>query len=209
VLETLNEAVAATAMVFAQARVREDQFTRQLLLDFQRSRDARPSTPRYDITHQPELPIADPRGAVGELRRLDLRLLFPQQVGRTGDYLCIECKYLDTADRATDLAYVRDGVERIVSGVYAKAHPWAIMVGLERTGPLTRSAERLNERLIDEYGPTAGLKPASTVKLAAVHESDHQQAGGSHVVTILHSLHLIVAHPPPQLGTTGGFVTLR
>ena len=124
VLQTLERALSATISVIGDVRIHEPRFTRQLLHDFERARDNTPGTPRYDLTHQPELPIPNAAGAVTTFRRLDFRLLFSQQVGRTGDYLCLECKYLDAMDRKTDLNYVKEGVARIVDGDYARNHPW-------------------------------------------------------------------------------------
>ena len=193
VLQTLGRALSATISIIGEARIHEPRFTRQLLLDFQRARDNTPATPRYDLTHQPELPIEDATtGAVTALRRLDFRLLFSQQVGRTGDYLCLECKYLDTMDRNTDLNYVNEGVHRIVDGDYARNHPWAIMVGLERRGPLNITFKHINERLVSKYGTDCSFKDTPSIRLPNVQESEHYQAGGSHKITIVHAIYLIV-----------------
>lgn len=193
VLQTLNRAVAGAVCKIGAERLLEPQFTRQLLLDFEAARDAEPTSPRYDITHQPELPIADEHGVVQSLRRLDLRILFRKQVGRTGDYLCVECKYLDTKDRDFDREYVNEGVDRIVIGEYAREHPWAVMVGLERTGPLEDAASYVNARLIAKYGVSGGFKAASAINLSFVRESDHLQAGGPNLITIVHSFHVIAS----------------
>lgn len=191
VLLTLDRAVAGAVEKIGVERLLEPQFTRQLLLDFEAARDADPSSPRYDITHQPELPIANEFGLVKTLRRLDLRILFRQQVGRTGDYLCVECKYLDMTDRASHREYVDEGVDRIVIGDYALHHPWAVMVGLERTGPLADTAGHVSARLVAKYGASSGFKDSSPIKLPFVWESDHSQADGPHQITIVHSFHLI------------------
>lgn len=102
VLLTLQRAVGATAAALGEARVLEPRFTRQLAEEFESARDATPGSPRYDITHQPELPITNAEGLVVRYRRLDIRILFARQLGCRGDYLCLECKYLDATDRATD-----------------------------------------------------------------------------------------------------------
>jgi hypothetical protein len=191
VLETLGRAVSATTAVVGEIRIHEPRFTRQLLMDFERARDETAGSPRYDITHQPELPIADVAGVVVRHRRLDLRLLFQGQVGRTGDYVCFECKYLDVTDRDSDRDYVDDGVDRIVIGDYALGHPWAVMVGLERVGPIDQSAEHVCERLLSRYGTSGAFKTTSSIRLANVRESDHLQASGPHVITIAHAFYLI------------------
>lgn len=193
VIETLGRAISATVAAVGAGRLDEPKFTRQLFLDLQHARDNTPGSPRYDITHQPELPIADANGKMSSLRRLDLRLLFLSQVGRTGDYLCIECKYLDTTDRSLDREYVDDGVERIVAGDYAKDHPWAIMVGLERTGPLDQSAAYVNARLTTKYGNEGAFRRPCSIQLPNVEQSEHLQAGGPHRITVLHSFFLIAA----------------
>lgn len=187
VLETMERAVAATAATVGDMRVLEPRFTRQLLLDFERARDQTPGSPRYDITHQPELPIAGEGGEVLRLRRLDLRLVFQKQVGRTGDYLCIECKYLVSSDRSSDREYVDEGVDRIVIGDYALGHPWAVMIGLERVGPIGVTIDHVNERLVAKYGQEGAFKAKSVIQLVNVRESEHPQAGGPHRITVAHA----------------------
>lgn len=191
VLETLGRALARTLRIVGDARLTEPRFTRQLLVDFERARDETPGSPRYDITHQPELPIANESGQVTTLRRLDFRLVFLRQVGRTGDYLCLEVKYLDTADRNTDREYVNEGVDRIVIGDYARGHPWAIMVGLERSGPLDRTADHVGTRLVLRYGADIAYRASSRIGLPHTYESEHAQAGGPHQITILHAYHML------------------
>lgn len=190
VLQTLERALARTISIVGDARLTEPRFTRQLSLDFEKARDETPGSPCYDITHQPELPIADASGAVAILRRLDLRLVFRRQVGRTGDYLCMELKYLDTSNRDTDRQYVNEGVDRIVIGDYARDHPWAIMIGLERTGPLDVSARHVGARLLSKYGTGLSYAPSTRIGLPHVHESEHLQAGGPHQITIVHAFYL-------------------
>lgn len=191
VLETLGQALARTIEIVGDVKLTEPRFTRQLFLSFERARDETPGSPRYDITHQPELPIADATGALVALRRLDLRLVFLRQVGRTGDYLCLEFKYLDTRDRSTDREYVAEGVDRIVIGDYAHGHPWAIMVGLERTGPLEQTSEHIGARLITRYGAGTSYRPSAKIALPYAFESDHLQANGPHRITIVHTYYLI------------------
>lgn len=191
VLQTLERAVARTVEIVGDVKLTEPRFTRQLFLDFERARDETPGSPRYDIAHQPELPIADETGALVTLRRLDLRLVFLRQVGRTGDYLCLEFKYLDTTDRDTDREYVVEGVDRIVIGDYARNHPWAIMVGLERTGPLEKTSAHIGARLTSRYGADVGYRSSPKILLPYAFESDHLQANGSHQITIIHAFYLL------------------
>lgn len=191
VLETLGRALDRTVTIVGDVRLTEPRFTRQLFLDFERARDETPGSPRYDITHQPELPIAGATGAVAELRRLDIRLVFLRQVGRTGDYLCLEFKYLDTNDRNTDREYVAEGVDRIVIGDYARNHPWAIMVGLERTGPLERTSAHIGARLADRYGAGVDYRSSVEIGLPNAFKSNHVQANGPHQITIIHAYYLL------------------
>jgi hypothetical protein len=197
VLLTLQRAIAATVAVLGEVRVLEPRFTRQLAADFESARDATPGSPRYDIVHQPELPITNAaEGIVVRYRRLDIRILFARQLGCRGDYLCLECKYLDATDRATDADYVDEGVERIVSGEYAAGHPWAVMVGLERVGPLAVSVSHVDERLRARYGPEGAFTATPRVRLTFVRESQHSQAGGPHRITIIHGFFLITGPAP-------------
>ena len=191
VLQTLGRALVCTVSHVGNVSIHEPRFTRQLLADFQRARDETPGSPRYDITHQPELPIAGASGVVEAFRRLDFRLVFLRQVGRTGDYLCLECKYLDATARRTAREYVDNGVHRIVVGDYARNHPWAVMVGLERVGPLRSSVCNVNERLLEKYGDGHGIRSAPEIDLPDVYQSDHRQGGGPHRISILHAFYLI------------------
>lgn len=111
VIMALDRAVSSTVAALRNVRAIEPRFTRQLAASLEVARDLMPGSTRYDITHQPELPIVNDEGVVVAHRRLDIRILFRRQLGRTGDYLAIECKYLDTTDRATDADYVDEGVE--------------------------------------------------------------------------------------------------
>lgn len=185
VLNALHEAVSATVSLLGDTRVLEPQFTRQLASCFEDARDAAGGT-RYHIEHQGELPVHDAEGRVIAFRRLDIRILFTQQVGRRGDYLCMECKYLDTTDRGSDDEYVSEGVDRIVSGAYARGHGFAIMVGLERAGPLNQTISNVDDRLQRRYGADQGLRMAPRWRLNSVRESEHLQAGGPHRITIVH-----------------------
>ena len=189
VLETFGRAVSRTVKAFGSTRIHEPGFTRQLFVDFEAERDAVPNSSRYHIEHQSELPITDNMGIVVRYRRLDLKLVFGPQLGKTGQYLCFECKYLDVNQPDTDREYVDEGVERIVCGDYAAGHPWAIMVGLERVGPLSLSAEHVDLRLKARYG--VGFRSKQCIALSHVRESEHAQAGGPHRITIVHSFHLI------------------
>ena len=117
----LDEAIKETVALLGGIRRLEPQFTRQLAACFEDARD-RAGGALYHIDHQGELPVRNDEGRVVSYRRLDIRLLFTQQVGRRGDYLCIECKYLDATDRGSDHEYVEEGVDRIVTGAYALGH---------------------------------------------------------------------------------------
>ena len=94
-------------------------------------------------------------------------------------------------DRDSDREYVNEGVDRIVIGDYARNHPWAIMVGLVRNGPSDLAAQHVNARLIAKYGSSHSFKENASIKLSNVYESDHEQAGGLHQITIVHAFYLI------------------
>ena len=81
VLQTLERALAATISTVGSARIHEPRFTRQLLLDFERARDDTPFTPRYDITHQSELPIPDTSGSLRLIAGLISGLFFSGKWG--------------------------------------------------------------------------------------------------------------------------------
>lgn len=192
VLRALDEAITETVALLGDVRRLEPQFTRQLAACFEDARDRAGGT-RYHIEHQGELPVRNDEGRVVSYRRLDIRLLFTQQVGRRGDYLCIECKYLDATDRGSDDDYVEEGVDRIVTGAYALGHRSAIMVGLERIGPLSRTIVNVNDRLIRRYGEAQGLRLAPRWKLGTAAESEHPQAGGPHLITLVHGFWPVTA----------------
>jgi hypothetical protein len=196
VLCALDEAIKETVALLGGIRRLEPQFTRQLAACFEDSRD-RAGGALYHIDHQGELPIRNGEGRVIFYRRLDIRLLFTKQVGRRGDYLCIECKYLDATDRGSDREYVEEGVNRIVTGEYALGHRVAIMIGLERIGPLSRTIANVHDRLTRRYGEDQGLRPAPRWKLCTAAESEHPQAGGPHRITIVHGFWPITATARP------------
>ena len=185
VLAALNDAVVATVALVGDVRQLEPRFTRQLASCFEDARDAAGGV-RYHIEHQGELPILDLEGRVIAFRRLDIRILFSRQVGRRGDYLCIECKYLEADNRRSDDEYVAEGVDRIVTGAYARGHGFAIMAGLERVGPLARTVENVDDRLRQRYGSGQGLRPAPRWRLETAHESEHPQSGGPHHIVLVH-----------------------
>lgn len=192
VLSALDDAIGETVRLLGDVPQIEPRFTRQLAACFEDARDAVGGV-RYHIDHQAELPVVDAGGRVIAHRRLDIRLLFTQQVGRRGDYLGIECKYTDASDRRTDDDYVGEGVDRIVSGAYAAGHPVAIMVGLERVGPLGRTITNVDARLQARYGPDQGLRAASSWRLPMVRESEHPQAGGPHRIVLVHGFWPVTA----------------
>ncbi|NTJ45287.1 hypothetical protein G6L28_22215 [Agrobacterium larrymoorei] len=185
ILFTFNDAILTTVGLIGDVRHLEPRFTRQLASCFEDARDAAGGG-RYHIEHQGELPIVDQDGRVIAFRRLDIRILFSQQVGRRGDYLCIECKYLDANNRSSDDEYVAEGVDRIVTGAYALGHGFAIMAGLERVGPMTRTIANVDDRLRRRYGSDQGLRAAPRWKLDIVRESEHQQNGTEHRIVLVH-----------------------
>ncbi len=184
-LGTLSDAIGATVALIGDVRTLEPRFTRQLAASFEDARDAGGGG-RYHIEHQGELPTKDATGRVISFRRLDIRIFFSQQIGRRDDYLCIECKYLDSSDRSSDAEYVSEGVDRIVSGAYAKGHAFAIMVGLERVGPLDKTIANVDRRLRSVYDAKQGLGDGARWRQTHVRESQHPQAGGPHLITIVH-----------------------
>lgn len=192
VLSALNDAILATVELLGDVRYLEPRFTRQLASCFEEARDAAGGI-RYHIEHQGELPVLDEDGRVIAFRRLDIRILFSQQVGRRGDYLCIECKYLEADNRRCDDEYVAEGVDRIVTGAYARGHGFAIMVGLERTGPIGRTIENVDDRLRQRYGSDQGLRPAPRWRLGRAHESEHPQSGGPHRIVLIHGFWPVTA----------------
>lgn len=196
VIQTIGRALRQTVRVVGCGRLYEPRFTRQLLHDFECARDNTPGTPPYDITHQPEQVITDSAGAVLGYRRLDFRLVFLEQLGRTGDYFCIEFKYLDGTDRSTDREYVDNGVDRMVSGEYALNHPWALMVGWVRGGSKQTVIKNVDSRLVSRYGCGHGFKATTVVRLSDVRESEHVQAGGPHIIRILHAFYSSFATVP-------------
>lgn len=184
-LATLSDAIGATVALIGDVRTLEPRFTRQLAASFEDARDAGGGG-RYHIEHQGELPTRDDAGEVISFRRLDIRILFSQQVGRRDDYLCIECKYLDASDRSSDAEYVSEGVDRIVTGAYAKGHEFAIMVGLERAGPMTLAIANVDHRLRSVYAADQGLRDGGRWRRTNMRESHHPQSGGPHQITIVH-----------------------
>lgn len=185
VLSAIDTAVDQTVELLGDVRALEPQFTRQLAASLEDARD-RAGGARYHIEHQGELPVRNAAGLVIAYRRLDLRILFTRQVGRRGDYLCIECKYLDATDRKTDADYVDEGVDRIRSGAYAAGHRLAVMIGLERSGPILRTMRNVHLRLCSRYSKDEGLVAPTRWSQPNIRESTHPQGGGGHQITLVH-----------------------
>lgn len=191
VLGTLGRAVAHALLRLPRPLPREPSFTRQVTVSFRAERVQSRTPLRYDIDHQSEVLSVDDDDRLCLHKRLDIRIKFPEQVGTPSDYLCIEFKYLDIVDPRTSREYVQEGVDRIVAGEYSMGHEWAVMVGLEQTGPLDQAADAVNARLNEIYGPNGGYRKPYRIRMPHVHESKHRQGLSSHPITIVHYFALV------------------
>jgi hypothetical protein len=186
----------------ASAVFLEPRFTRQLAVAFERIRAATPGAPRYDIVHQPELPIVDADGAVVRSTAASTSVTVPASVGAPGDYLGLECKYLDANDRSTDADYVDDGWSASFSGDYSRDHPWAVMVGLDDAG-VGQVCSHVDARLRERYGQEAGFKSTCGCGSITFERASTCKLMGSHRILDLHAFFLI-AVPTSDAAQRGG-----
>jgi hypothetical protein len=84
------------------------------------------------------------------------------------------------------LADIMRSDPHIVTGAYANGHEFAIMVGLERAGPIDRAVANVDLRLTTVYGADQGLREEGRWRRPNVRESHHPQSGGPHRITIVH-----------------------
>ena len=122
------------------------------------------------------------------LGRIDIVLQFLHQFGDEEAYLAVECKRVRPGDTTLNGAYVKDGVDRFVTGQYSTGHEWGFMLGYVLALPWLPVIKYIDTRIRRSYGPTAGL----------VLEDDHPQAmailsgvllqRGLHRIRLIHAL---------------------
>ena len=106
-----------------------------------------------------EVPIVSDSARFREsaLGKPDIFLKFIHQFGNEDEYVVIECKRVKANDTALNGRYVTEGVDRFVTGKYAKHHRWAFMLGYVLALPVEGVISYIDNRIIERYGPSAAL----------------------------------------------------
>ena len=121
------------------------------------------------------------------LGRVEITLKFLHQFGDEDAYFGIESKRLGAGLHQLNKRYVTEGVDRFVSGQYAKGHPWGMMLGYVLALPVGQSVKSIDGYIRQAYGEAAKLQPAPSHELAlAVLLGSLVQGGSTHVIRILH-----------------------
>jgi len=144
--------------------------------------------PRFRIERESQSDIVDDDTPLG---------LIDIQIGYAFDevlYIAIECKRISSADNTLARKYVREGINRFVTGKYSGGHALGGMVGYVVCGNRTACITRIQQQLAKEsetitgYETVSGwVESMSWVPKEMLYESRHRQAGGSHVIVLVHS----------------------
>jgi hypothetical protein len=120
------------------------------------------------------------------LGRIDITLQFLHQFGDEDAYVAIECKRVRAGDATLNASYVTNGVDRFVTGQYARGHEWGFMLGYVLGMPVDDVVSFIDARLRKVYGDAAALKPDSPHPASlAVRESAVLQSG-HHTIRLKH-----------------------
>lgn len=119
--------------------------------------------------------------------RIDIILELLHQFGDEDAYVAVECKRVGARQHSLNRLYVAEGVNRFVSGQYARGHEWGMMLGYVIAMPVAESANSIDRRIQKTYGRGSRLTPGPAHALAAaVHTGRLLQAGGPHIIRLLH-----------------------
>ncbi|MBE7204859.1 MAG: hypothetical protein INR70_44650 [Parafilimonas terrae] len=104
-----------------------------------------------------EASLNTPRGDLGKIEgRIDLQVIFAENLRPSEYYFGVECKRLRPGDTATFRYYVDSGVGKYAAGTYSPGHPMGMLVGyLMAISPTPVPAE-LSRRVVKRHpGSTA------------------------------------------------------
>lgn len=176
-------------------RAHEDDITNVLRREMVEVKKSMKPQPRFRIERESQSDIVDDGTPLG---------LIDIQIGYKFDevlYLAIECKRISSNDRnALARKYVRDGVNRFVTGKYSAGHALGGMVGYVICGDRDQCIERVEKQLEKEPVSTTGYDSDigfndvdnTWVPGETLYESTHTQNGSAHRICLVHSFLLLL-----------------
>lgn len=113
-----------------------------------------------DVEVYGEVPVVSDavRFRESTLGKPDIFLKFIHQFGNEDEYVAIECKLVKANDATLNGRYVTEGVDRFVTGKYAKDHHRAFMLGYVLAMPVESVIAYIDTRVRAEYGSGAALE---------------------------------------------------
>ena len=121
------------------------------------------------------------------LGRIDIILRFLHQFGDEEAYLGVECKRVGHGESALNQRYVTRGVDRFVTGQYAKGHHWGMMLGYVLRLPSATLVKGIDARIRATYGDAAKLNELDThAEALSQHSGDLAQGTAGHVIRLMH-----------------------
>ncbi len=119
--------------------------------------------------------------------RIDIILQFLHQFGDEEAYLAVECKRVAAGDSTLNRKYVTQGVDRFVTGKYARQHHWGMMLGYVMQLPESPLVQEINNRIAATYGAASALADVSAhPQSLCMHSGALMQGSTGHKIRLLH-----------------------
>lgn len=135
------------------------------------------------------------------LGRIDIILRFLHQFGDEEAYLAVECKRVGSGESALNQRYVARGVDRFVTGQYAKGHHWGMMLGYVLKLPSAALVQGIDARIQATYGEAAKLDSlAGHADALSLHLGTLVQKPSGHLIRLVH----IFVDTTPAAAVTSG-----
>lgn len=134
------------------------------------------------------------------LGRIDIVLRFLHQFGDEEAYLGVECKRVGHGESTLNQRYVTKGVDRFVTGKYARGHHWGIMLGYVLKLPSADVVKSIDTRIRVTYGEAAKLNDLDAhTDALSLHFGELEQGTEGHVIRLMH----IFVDATPVAGVDG------
>ncbi len=120
----------------------------------------------------------------------DIPLCFPailEAYHEHDPHTLIECKRIDGGDRRLCREYVREGIDRFVSGQYGARHLVGFMAGYLDAGDANLATEEINRYLADWNRHDDVLGPSTEVKADWARSSRHARAAPDAPIDLHHA----------------------
>lgn len=120
----------------------------------------------------------------------DIPLSFPavfEEYEEHDPHAYIECKRIAGDDRRLCREYVREGIDRFVSGQYAARHVVGFMAGYLESGDAGMAAQGISRYLTDNNRPDELLGAATELNAEWARSSRHARGQGSDEIDLHHA----------------------